>query len=115
MLGTAISVDKDKIGVTVNGDLTFDTNGLMIVPFHDECLFYKTEHRHLPLPSFRLRRIHIEIAAFLVILISVVTVHKCMVDINDFVIQIDVTSSETGYFTDTQAGANHDGENRIPV
>jgi len=78
-------------------------------------LFHKAEHGNLPLASFRLRCIHIEIATFLVILIPVIVVHKCVVDVNDPVIQIDVTPSETGYLTDPQAGANHDGENRIPV
>ena len=39
MLGTAIAADKDKIGVTGNGDLTFETDGLLTVPFRDECIF----------------------------------------------------------------------------
>ena len=57
----------------------------------------------------------VRISASLVTLLSVIVVHKCVVDVNDPVIQIDVTPSETGYLTDPQAGANHDGENRIPV
>lgn len=102
--GSAVPVEEDEIRVAVNGHLAHKSYKLLILPLHKERFFYKPQHRHLPLASFRLGCVDIEVASGLVVLTPVVVVYQGVIDVNKRLSASDKAAPNT-YTAGTTRGA----------
>ena len=63
---SSIPVEEDEIRVSINGHLALQSDELLVLALHEKRFFHKSQHRHLPLTSFRLGGMDIEVASLLV-------------------------------------------------
>lgn len=102
---TAIPVQKDEVRVSINDNFTDDSQGLLIVPFHEKCFFNKLQHRNLSIAVRGLGGMHIEVTATLVIFISVIVIYQRVVYVNNAFFQVDIAPSQSRNLTDAQSGS----------
>ena len=113
--GAAVTVEEDKIRVSVNGHLALQSYKLLVLPLHEKRFLYESQHRHLPLACFRLGGMDIEVASLLAGGISVIIVHQGVIDVNDSFLQVNVAPPQSCQLPYPQSGSHHHSEDGIPV
>ena len=112
VLHITVTVHENKIIVSINSCLAFDTVFFLISALHLKCFLYTLDHRNLTLTGVSLGCIDAVIGSHLV---TVVVVDQSVVHADKATLEVYVSPSEAGDLANSHPGVEHDIENRIPM